>query len=173
MLYFKFLSIIIVFFMTNLTFGQYAATDMRHYFKFEASVLRYYTSTVSDHSHDYSFHDNGKQFIAVWGWDFDEKKYLGFGAGYSDFENAKGLSAFGEINFFVSNSYLNPYIGARLGYSRFKPEVLDSQNDITATFLTGLQIRFGVYSYTALYLQTGLLYQQKTLFFPLTLGIKF
>ncbi len=172
-MFYKKIIIIIVFFNVHLLLAQYTATDMRHYIKVEGGSLRYYTTTLSDKSQDFSMQQNAWQINAVWGWDFDEKRYLGMGAGFLNFKDLKGVSAFGEINFFVSNSYINPYIGARLGYSMVKPDQMDMQGNILAEFLTGLQIRFGMYSYYAIYLQTGLSYQQKSLFVPVSIGLKF
>lgn len=153
--------------------AQYTATTIRHHIKLEATYLKFYTSTLSKQTETYRFMEDGLQFNAVWDWDFDEKRYMGLGLGYLAIGEAKGASAFGEINFFVSNGILNPYIGIRGGYSILKDVKNDIHSDMMAAFLIGLQIRLGVYAYPAIFLQTGLQYDQKTLFMPLTVGYKF
>jgi len=168
-------AIFMLVFLTGFQFStaQYTATDVRHHIKLEAAYLKFYASTLSENSTEYRMMEDGKQFNVIWDWDFDEMRYLGLGMGYLQVGNATGGSVFGEINFFVSNGILNPYMGARVGYSYLKIPENTTQGAVMASFIAGLQIRLGVYAYPAIILQTSLRYEHKALFIPLTLGYKF
>jgi len=166
---------ILIVFLLNMSFvkAQYTASDTRHYYKIESGVLKYYTTTLSENTTYFRLTDQAFDINAVWGWDFNEKKHLGLGGGYFNSPHAQGASLFGEVNFYVSNTYLNPYIGGRLGYAYLSPDEFQAQGNIMASFLVGLQIKLGLYNYKAIYLQSGLLYEHKSLFMPLRLGFKF
>ncbi len=165
---------ILLFYVFSLTFAQYTASDVRHFIKLEANKMLFYKSTLSASSTTLKpaaasvINVNG-----IWGWDFKEKRFLGIGIGYTGYQAYSGASLFGEINFFVSNTHLNPYIGMRAGYELLFPTNLSRSGDVLAEFLTGLQIRLGDFTYVSIYLQSGLAYRQKTLFIPLRLGIRF
>ncbi len=155
------------------TLAQYRATEIRHYIKIEGSALKYYVSTLSENTHELRLTDDGIAFNGIYGWDFDEKFQIGAAGGFMSIGEAKGAAAFGEFNFFVSNTYINPYTGIRLGYSYIFPKNASSQGDLIAEFVTGLQINFGLYTYFSMYLQTGFMYTHKNLMVPLRIGIKF
>ncbi len=168
------IKILIVFLLSlSIAKAQYTASSMRHYIKIEAGVLKYYTTTLSENTNVFRLTDQSFDVNAIWGWDFNEKKHLGLGGGYFNSPYAQGASLFGEVNFYVSNNYLNPYIGGRLGYAYLSPDGYQAQGNIMASFLVGLQIKLGMYNFMAIYLQSGLLYEHKTLFMPLRLGFKF
>ena len=165
---------ILFLYVSSLSFGQYTASDVRHFIKLEGGSILFYKSTLSDAST--SFKPEATSVVninAIWGWDFNEKRFLGIGGGYTGYQDYSGASIFGEINFFVSNTHVNPYIGMRVGYEMLFPTGLSRSGDALAEFLTGLQIRFGDYTYVSIYLQSGLAYRQKTLYVPLRLGIRF
>lgn len=165
---------ILFLYVSSLSFAQYTASDIRHFIKLEGGSMLFYKSTLSDASSVLKPAETSvMNFNAIWGWDFNEKRFLGVGAGYTDYQDYSGASLFGEINFFVSNTHLNPYIGLRAGYEMLFPTDLSRSGDVLAEFLTGLQIRFGDFTYISAYLQAGLAYRQKTLFVPLRLGIRF
>ncbi len=157
-----------------MSYGQYTASDVRHFIKLEGGSLMFYKSTLSKGSSVVM--STSKRLMnlnAIWGWDFDEKKFLGIGGGYAKYQADSGASLFGEINFFVSNTRLNPYIGLRTGYEWLFSSNLPKSGAVFAEFLTGLQIRMGDFTYVSIYLQSGLAYRQKILFVPLRLGIRF
>ena len=153
--------------------AQYLATDVRHYIKIEGASLRFYASTLSEKTHELQFTDDGISFNGIYGWDFDEKAHLGIGGGYLGIGNISGASAFGEVNFYVSNAHLNPYIGARLGYSYILPKNVDGKGGILAEFVGGFMIKPDFYKYFSIYIQSGFMYDHKLLFVPIRLGVRF
>ncbi len=153
--------------------AQYQYSTMRHYIKIEGGALKYYVSTISENSDKLQLAEDGIAFNGIYGWDFDEKIHLGLGGGFMSLGDTKGVTAFSEINFYVSNTHINPYTGIRVGYSYIFPEGFASQGDLLAEFVTGLQINFDLYTYFSIYLQTGFMYTQKSLMVPLRIGLKF
>ncbi len=158
----------------SVIFSQYEASDVRHFIKVEGGSLLFYKSTLSENSNEIkpgeipAFNTN-----VIWGWDFNEEKFLGVGAGYTSYKNFSGVSLFGELNFFASNLHFNPYIGIRGGYDFILSNDLSRQGDVLGEFLAGLQIRFSDYSYFSIYLQSGIAYRQKSMMIPVRFGIRF
>ncbi len=165
---------LIFFFVFFVAFTQYEASDVRHFIKLEGGSLLFYTSTLSEDSVELKPGDvPAFNLNAIWGWDFNEEKFLGVGGGYTSYQNFSSASLFGEMNFFVSNGHFNPYIGVRAGYDYNLSGNLSRHGDVLGEFLAGLQIRFSDYSYFSIYLQSGLAYRQKSLMIPLRFGIRF
>ncbi len=166
---------IILLFVFSAIFAQYTEpSGVRHFIKVEGGSILFYKSTLSETSTELkpgekpAFNAN-----AIWGWDFDEKKFLGIGGGYTSYQNFSGASLFGEMNFFASNTHFNPFVGIRAGYDYILSGNLSRQGDVLGEFLAGLQIRFDDYSYFSIYLQSGFAYRQKSLMIPLRFGIRF
>ena len=158
----------------SVIFAQYEASDTRHFIKLEGGSLLFYTSTLPKTPTALKLKEAPVFNVnAIWGWDKNEVRFLGVGAGYMSYNDFSSASLFGELNYFVSNSYINPFIGVRAGYEYVFSGNLSNQGDVLGEFLIGLQIRFGLYSYLSMYLQSGLAYRQKALFFPIRLGFRF
>jgi len=161
------------------TLAQYVETDSRHFIRIETGYLKYFFTPVNvDASENWKGYklpnkENGLIFNAMWGWDFNEATFLGVGAGYINFEGIDGADVFTEVNFMVSNSYINPYLGMRLGYTHLWNQYEKGSGSVLAEFLLGLQIRFGTYSYSSIHLQSGLSFTQQAVFVPLRLAYQF
>jgi hypothetical protein len=159
--------------------GQYLATDVRHYFRFETGYRKYFVRTLTvDPQPDWLGYQLTNEQDAwsvnlAWGWDFDEKTLLGFGGGYLNYEGINGLQIFSDVNFFVSNSYVNPYLGFRAGYSHIWNQYENGSGSFTGSFLAGIQFRLGDCSLLKLYVQSGLQYSHQALFIPVALGFQF
>ncbi len=167
---FKYLLFFVVFLFSNKNFAQYTATDVRHYIKVEGAWLKNYLSTLSDKTTQLQMHDNGTNVNLIWGWDFDERVNVGIGAGYIQLDTHRGLNLYGDVSFFVSNGIVNPFIGIRAGYDMIWPYNTDGQGSVLGEFMTGIKIRLSrCHAYT-LYLQSGLLYTQNNLYFPVRVG---
>jgi len=168
----KIFVIIVLLFFSSRMYAQYLATDTRHFIKIESGYFINYLNP-SDDPDALQFSEDGQNINLVFGWDFDEKKVIGVGAGYLSLDDSEGINVFSEVNFYVSNGYVNPYLGAKIGYAIVWPPNIDGEGSILAEFLTGIKIRLGLYSYPSLYVQSGLLYTENTLYLPLRLGFSF
>ena len=153
--------------------AQYTASNMRHYIKVEGSYLFNYKSNVSSNPEDMILEDNGKNVNLIWGWDFDERVLLGVGAGYLNLDGMDGLNVLGNVNFFVSNSHISPFLGARGGYSVIWPLNSDGSGSILAEFTSGVKIRVGNCRVFTFFIQSGLSYTQNTLYVPVRFAIVF
>ena len=161
-------------FVFSMIFAQYEASNVRHFIKIEGGSLLFYKSTLSDTSTELKPGESPAFNVnAIWGWDYNEEKFLGLGAGYTSYEKFSSASLLGEMIFFTSNTHFNPYIGVRAGYDFIFIDNASRKGDMIGEFLTGLQIRFSNYSYFSIYLQSGFAYRQKSLMIPLRFGVRF
>jgi len=159
--------------------AQYEESESRHFIRVEAGYLKYLarTVTVKPGAGWKGYHlpenENGMNFNAMWGWDFNESNLLSVGAGYLNFEGIEGADIFTEIDFMVSNSYVNPYLGLRGGYTHLWNQYENGTGSVLAEFIVGLQFRFGMYSYSSVHLQSGISFTQQALFIPVRLSYQF
>jgi len=159
--------------------AQYESAEKIHYMRIEGGFQKYYLRTLDvDPTMNWLGYELNKEQDAwfanfIWGWDFEEKTLLGLGAGYLNYEGINGVQVFSDINFFISNTRVNPYLGLRGGYSHIWNQYTNGSGSFTGTFFVGIQYSFGTYSSLRLYLQSGLKYTHQALFFPLSLGFQF
>jgi hypothetical protein len=160
-------------------YSQYTATDVRHYFRVEGCYQKYFVRTLQvDAEPDWQGYQlnnkqNGRSVNLSWGWDFDERILLGLGAGYINYEGIDGIQMFSEVNFFVSNVHINPYLGFRAGYSHIWNQYENGSGSFSGSFLAGIQFILGDCRVFKFYLQSGLQYTHQALFVPVTLGLQF
>jgi len=157
---------ITLFLFINLN-AQYEGVEVTHYIKVEAGYLHNYLSTLpEENTSSVRMIKDGINVNMLYGWDFNERTLLGFGAGFLGLDDYKGFSTFTEMNFFISNQTINPFIGFRGGYNLILSENFIQKGSVMGEFLAGVKINFGLCNYSTIFLQSGLYYTHNTLYFP-------
>jgi len=154
-------------------------SSTRHFIKVESSYLRYLTHTINvDATPEWKGYyltdiQRGFDVNAMYGWDFNEYLYVGLGTGYMNFHGINGVSAFTDVDVYVSNTYINPYLNVKLGYSHIWNQYEGGTGSFLGQFGLGVNFRFDVYSYLSFYVKSGVMFTQQSLLIPVGVGVKF
>lgn len=102
---------------------------------------------------------------------FNNKLYTGIGLGFLNFDGIKGYSLYGDINYSPFKSKINPFLNLKVGYSHINNQYENGTRTALVDIGTGLNFRLT--NSHQLYIQSGLMFTQQAMLFPITFGFKF
>jgi hypothetical protein len=146
--------------------------------KVESGYLTYLTNTnIIDGDPDwkgYYINDsqNGIDLSFINGIKISEEKlFLGVGLSYLNFEGYDGFSTFADLELANTQKVISPLFNLKVGISQL-------YNQYSGGTLTGLTafnfgLKYRINNKNHIYLKTGLLFTQQSMFFPINFGYEF
>jgi len=112
---------------------------------------------------------NGFNFNSINGVTFQDRKiFTGIGAGYSNFDGIDGVAIFGDFEYLPLKKRLTPILNLRLGYNHIWNQYEGGTGTMHTEF--GIGINYKIKENLGLYIKSGIMITQLSLFLPLTLG---
>jgi hypothetical protein len=112
---------------------------------------------------------NGFNFNSINGVTFQDRKlFTGIGAGYSNFDGIDGVAIFGDFEYLPLKKRLTPILNLRLGYNHIWNQYEGGTGTMHTEF--GIGINYKIKENLGLYIKSGIMITQQSLFLPLTLG---
>ncbi len=115
---------------------------------------------------------NGFNFNSINGVTFQDRKiFTGIGAGYSNFDGIDGVAIFGDFEYLPLKKRLTPILNLRLGYNHIWNQYEGGTGTMHTEF--GIGINYKIKENLGLYIKSGIMITQQTLFLPPTLGFRY
>ncbi len=151
-------------------------SQVKYNTKIEVSYLHFSYNTVQiepgpNWKGYYLDDENGIDLNAILGVSLNENIFLGAGLGYLNFEGINGYSLFGDFQYIPFKTKFSPFVDLRVGYNHIWNQYEDGTGSATGEL--GLGAKYKLTDKINIYIQSGFLLTQQSLFIPIRLGFEF
>lgn len=100
----------------------------------------------------------------------NKKLFFGVALAYHNFEGINGVSAAADLEYIPLKTKLSPLVNFKLGYNHVWNQYPDGSGTNYGEYLLGLN--YLINSKNSIYLKSGILFTQESLFIPICLGFR-
>jgi len=151
-------------------------SQINYSIKLETGYLNYQFNTIQvdpgpNWKGYYLDGENGIDLNISNGFKYNEKLYAGLGIGFMNFEGVNGFSVFSDFVYLPLKTRLTPLINLKIGFCHIWNQYENGTGTALGEFMAGLNYRLT--EKIDIYLKSGFLMTQQSLFIPIRLGVRF